>query len=63
MREEQKKIEEEFEYENLFLEHYHYAVNQKFDFKTRRITFKKLVYIFTEAFSDLGVKKVWSVDF
>ena len=34
LREEQKKIEEEFEYENLFLEHYHYAVNQKFDFKT-----------------------------
>lgn len=45
------------------LEHYHFSVNQLFDFKTKRITKKKLVYIFTEAFSDLGLKKIWSIEF
>ncbi len=55
LQEEKARIEEDFEYTNLKLDHYHYSVNQKFDFRERRITFKKLVYLFTEAFSDLGV--------
>ncbi len=50
-----QKIEDENEYGNLNLEHYHYSVNQKFDFKTWRNAEKKLIYVFTEALSDLGL--------
>lgn len=62
VKESQEKIKDENEYLNLHLEHYHYAVNQKFDFKTRNITKKKLVYIFTEALTDLGFKNINSVE-
>lgn len=60
VKEAQQKIEDENEFGNLHLEHYNFAVNQKFDFKTKRITYKKLVYVFTEALSDLGLQKLWS---
>ena len=41
---------------SLKLEQYHYAVSQKFDFKTRNITKKKAAYLLGEALSDLGLK-------
>ena len=63
LKEQQQKIEDEQEYGNLNFEHYHFAVNQKFDFKTRKNAQKKLIYVFTEAFSDLGVQNFWTVEF
>ena len=58
-----REIEEKFDNNTLHLDHFHYSVSQKFDFKTRNITKKKAVYVFTEAMSDLGLKNVFTIEF
>lgn len=49
--------------DTLMLESYSFSVSDKFNYETRNIAKKKMVYIFTEALSDLGVKSMNSVAF
>jgi len=63
LKEEKKMIESEFDSKDPRYEDYTYSVNQRFDFKTRKITRKKMLYVMTEALSDLGLKKFTTIEF
>lgn len=47
----------------LMLETYQYTVADKFNYETRNVSRKKLVYIFTESLSDMGLKNLSTVAF
>jgi hypothetical protein len=47
----------------LMLETYTYSVSDKFNYETRNIAKKKLVYIFTESLADMGLKNMSSIAF
>jgi len=49
--------------DNLKLYTYTYSVSDKFNFETRNVAKKKLVYIFTESLSDMGLKNMNSIAF
>jgi len=49
--------------DTLMLESYSYSVSDKFNYETRNIAKKKIVYIFTESLSDLGLKNMTTIAF
>jgi hypothetical protein len=71
INEEEQQLKKQLELElrdgldddTLMLESYTFSVSDKFNYETRNIAKKKIVYIFTEALSDLGLKNWYSVSF
>ena len=71
INEEEQQLKKQLEIElrdgldddTLMLESYSFSVSDKFNYATRNIAKKKMVYIFTEALADLGLKNINSVNF
>ena len=71
INEEEQQLKKQLEMElrdgldddTLMLESYTFSVSDKFNYATRNIAKKKMVYIFTEALADLGLKNMNSVAF
>ena len=71
INEEQKEMTKQMEIdirnglddETLMLETYTYSVSDKFNYETRNVAKKKLVYIFTESLSDMGLKNMTTIAF
>ena len=71
INEEEQQLKKQLEMElrdglddnTLMLESYTFSVSDKFNYATRNIAKKKMVYIFTEALADLGLKNMNSVTF
>lgn len=71
INEEEQQLKKQMEMEirdgldddNLMLESYTFSVSDKFNYETRNLAKKKMVYIFTEALADLGLKNWFSVQF
>lgn len=52
----EQDLRKEFEDDTLMLETYTYSVSDKFNYETRNVAKKKLVYLFTESLADMGLK-------
>ncbi|CDW72463.1 uncharacterized protein loc101675906 [Stylonychia lemnae] len=53
-----RKDDDEIQYDQ-----FHFSVSQKLDLKTRKLTFKKMLYIWDELTEDFGVKKLKNIEF
>lgn len=59
----EQEIRDELDDDNLMLETYTYSVSDKFNYETRNVAKKKLVYIFTESLADMGLKNMNTIAF
>jgi hypothetical protein len=59
----EKEIRDEHDDDALMLETYTFSVSDKFNTETRNVAKKKLVYLFTESLSDIGLKNMTTIAF
>lgn len=62
-KEVEREIRDELDDDALMLESYSFSVSDKFNYETRNVAKKKLVYLFTESLADMGLKNMNSIAF
>jgi hypothetical protein len=62
-KEVEREIRDELDDDALMLESYSFSVSDKFNYETRNVAKKKLVYLFTESLADMGLKNMGSIAF
>ena len=62
-REMEKEIRDELDDDALMLESYTFSVSEKFNYETRNVAKKKLIYLFTESLADMGLKNMNTIAF
>ena len=62
-KEMEKEIRDELDDDALMLESYTFSVSEKFNYETRNVAKKKLVYLFTESLADMGLKNMNTIAF
>jgi hypothetical protein len=62
-KEVEREIRDELDDDALMLESYSFSVSDKFNYETRNVAKKKMVYLFTESLADMGLKNMGSIAF
>jgi hypothetical protein len=57
------EIRNELDDDALMLDTYTFSVSDKFNYETRNVAKKKLIYLFTESLSDMGLKNMTTIAF
>jgi hypothetical protein len=63
IKEVEREYRDELDDDALMLESYSFSVSDKFNYETRNVAKKKLVYLFTESLADMGLKNISSIAF